>query len=298
MSAATYWLSASTVTITSAPDAKRRVDPGSEGLGQPAPPREPHDPGRAVLEGDRRSAVARAVVDDDRLHLVEPGHLGRQVREHPRQRLRLVERGDDDDQLHPGGDYRSVANERCAAIPEERGDGADDEADQRADDDRVAAAARRDLVRSGARKTRATRPCSRAAGAGSSWSCRAGSRGGRLEEQLVRVGDVRVRGRRLDRLDVRVVERDVSLEVLDLGLPDKYPIFFTTCGGERVCRAGCDLALLRLDADLHERVDRGRPALCRRRPLATACRRDPLLEGASCGRVTEVRDRVLTAALV
>ena len=80
----------------------------------------------------------------------------------------------------------------------------------------------------------------------------------------------------LDLLDVRVVERDVSLEVLDLGRGIGAQLLHGR-GGELVRRAGRDLALLRLDADLDERVDGGSAALLAAAPLATACVEIPFL---------------------
>ena len=92
---------------------------------------------------DRR--VARAVVDD-----VDRGRRRRECRRASRDQLFLVVRGHDDrDALAVDHRYWRAAALPAGgdAVPHQRHDRADHEPDQRRDDDRVAAAARRDALR-------------------------------------------------------------------------------------------------------------------------------------------------------
>src|SRR5947208_13383792 len=102
---------------------------------------------------------------------------------------------------------------RGNGLPEERGERSEDQPYQRGDDDRVTAAAGRDLVRGGVgedpgrlnvRRQEEQLRVRRLV------ELVAAQRG--LEDQLVRVGDAGIRDGRLDRLDVLVVEGDVRLE--------------------------------------------------------------------------------------
>ena len=61
-------------------ELEARVQPGLEGGGQALVVRQPDDVVDAVLARDLDGAVARAVVDDQPLDDVEPGHLARQPR--------------------------------------------------------------------------------------------------------------------------------------------------------------------------------------------------------------------------
>src|SRR3954449_5132419 len=141
-------------------------------------------------------------------------------------------------------------------VPEERGDRAEDQTDQRADDDGVAAAARGDLVRGGVRVY--GRPLD-AFGQQQQLRVRrlvllVGAQR-RLNDQLKGVGQAPTIDRRLDRFDLRVVESDLSFEMgyllccvaPEVLRPDDLL-------GELVRGTGGHLSLLRLHTDLDERV--------------------------------------------
>ena len=79
MSAALYWLSASVLTITSAPSFSEASRPGLEALREPLVVRQPHDVVDAVRARDLDRAVGGAVVDHEPLDLVEALDLAREV---------------------------------------------------------------------------------------------------------------------------------------------------------------------------------------------------------------------------
>ncbi len=97
---ASYWLSASVLTITSAPSFRHGVEAGLEAVGEALVVGQPDDVVDAVRTRDLDGAIGRAVVDDEPLDAVEPVHLARQVGQRLGERLLLVEAGDLDDQLH------------------------------------------------------------------------------------------------------------------------------------------------------------------------------------------------------
>jgi hypothetical protein len=72
---------------------------GEECGGQPAVAAVAHHVVHAQFVGDGGGAVAAAVVDDQPLDDVEPGHLGGEISDGGRQRCFLVEARDLDDQL-------------------------------------------------------------------------------------------------------------------------------------------------------------------------------------------------------
>ena len=121
MSRASYWLSASVLTITSAPSLSDASSPAWNAARQPLVVGQPHDVVDAVLARDLDRAVGRAVVDHEPLDLVEPLDAPWQVAQGDGEGVLLVEAGDLDDQLHlsaggPGArqgseSYSSVRND-------------------------------------------------------------------------------------------------------------------------------------------------------------------------------------------
>ena len=103
MSRASYWLSASVLTITSAPSLSAASRPGLERGGEALVLVQADDVVDAVLAGDLDGAVARAVVDDEPLDDVEARHVARQRGERDREAALLVLAGDLDDELHRDG---------------------------------------------------------------------------------------------------------------------------------------------------------------------------------------------------
>ena len=79
---------------------ERGVDAGRERRRQPLVAAQPDDVIDAARARDVRRAVARPVVDDQDLDDVDAGDRSRQIGERRRQRLRLVEARDLDDQFH------------------------------------------------------------------------------------------------------------------------------------------------------------------------------------------------------
>ena len=79
MSAPTYWLSASVLTMKSAPSLSARVDARHERGRQALVAAEAHDVMHAMRARDVRRAVARPVVDDQHLDAVDAGNAPRQV---------------------------------------------------------------------------------------------------------------------------------------------------------------------------------------------------------------------------
>ena len=84
MSPPKYWLSASVLTITSAPSFSAGVEPGLEGRRQALVVRQPDDVVDAVLARDLDGAVGGAVVDDEPLDRVDARDLAREVGERRR----------------------------------------------------------------------------------------------------------------------------------------------------------------------------------------------------------------------
>ena len=99
MHAASYWLSASVLTMTSAPELEARLDARHKGGREPAVVRQRNDVVDAACARQFHGPVARAIVDQQPLDLGESGHLTRQSRERRADGLLLVECGDLDDQV-------------------------------------------------------------------------------------------------------------------------------------------------------------------------------------------------------
>ena len=100
MSRASYWLSASVLTITSAPSLSAASRPAWKRGGEALVVGQADDVVDAVGLGDLDRAVRRAVVDDEPLDRVEALDLAREVGQRDREVLLLVLAGDLDDQLH------------------------------------------------------------------------------------------------------------------------------------------------------------------------------------------------------
>ncbi len=99
MSAPAYWLSASVLTMMSAPAFRLGVDAGHERRRQSLVPAEPHDVVDAVGARHLGRPVRRPVVDDDRLDRVNLRDGLRQVRQRPWQGVRLVQARNLNDEL-------------------------------------------------------------------------------------------------------------------------------------------------------------------------------------------------------
>ena len=97
---ARYWLSASVLTMMSAPSAERRLDACHERRRQAAVPGEAHDVVNPELGRLRAGAVGAAVVDDEHFDGVDPLDAPREVREGRTQVVALVQAGDLNDELH------------------------------------------------------------------------------------------------------------------------------------------------------------------------------------------------------
>ena len=122
MSAALYWLSASVLTITSAPSFSDASSPAWKPCASPllfVSRTTWSTPWRAR---DLDRAVGRAVVDHEPLDLVEALDLAREVGKRDRERLLLVQAGNLDDQLHRQGAsrLRKLARLIIAQGPESR----------------------------------------------------------------------------------------------------------------------------------------------------------------------------------
>ena len=100
MSAPSYWLSASVLTITSAPSFSPASSPAWKPAARPLLFVSRTMWSTPCCARDLDRAVGRAVVDDQPLDRVEAGDLAREVGERQRQLLLLVETGDLDDELH------------------------------------------------------------------------------------------------------------------------------------------------------------------------------------------------------
>ena len=102
MSAPRYWLSASVLTMTSAPSLRQASRPAWNAAASPLLLVSRTMCSTPVLARDLDGAVGRAVVDDQQLDRVEAVDLARQLGDRRRQGGLLVEAGDLDDQLHAG----------------------------------------------------------------------------------------------------------------------------------------------------------------------------------------------------
>ena len=100
MSGRMYWLSASVLTITSAPSFRHASSPAWKPAARPLLFVSLHDVVDAVGAGDLDRAVGGAVVDDEPLDDVDARDLAREVGERRRERGLLVEAGNLDDELH------------------------------------------------------------------------------------------------------------------------------------------------------------------------------------------------------
>ena len=114
-----YWLSASVLTMTSAPSFSAASRPAWNAAARPLLFVSLTMWCDAVGAGDLDRAVGRAVVDDQHFDHVEARDLTGEVCQRRGQRLLLVEAGDLDDELHEkrGGD--GARREGC--VPYTRG---------------------------------------------------------------------------------------------------------------------------------------------------------------------------------
>ena len=174
---------------------------------------------------------------------------------------------------------------------------AEDQPDQGGDDDRVAPAARGDLVRGGVGEDlRRLDVLRQQEELGSSSSCRAGRRADSSARISLSVSET---------LELAIASWILLMSALSMATcASRFLILFVGIGaellhdlvGETVRRAGRDLPLLRLHADLDERVDVA-VALFDGGAGCNRLRRDPFLELRRI-RVTEVRDRVVDGLVV
>ena len=117
-----YWLSASVLTMTSAPSLSAGVQARLEAGGEALVVRQLHDVVDAVGARDLDRPVGGAVVDDEPLDGVEAGDLAREIGQRRRQRRLLVEAGDLDDELHArAGDGAAGTLQRGSSVPYTRG---------------------------------------------------------------------------------------------------------------------------------------------------------------------------------
>ena len=100
MSSPRYWLSASVLTIRSAPSLRLGVEAGLKGGRQALVVGEADDVLDPVGAGHVHRAVGGAVVDHEQLDRVHTGDLAGQVGDRLRQGRLLIEAGNLDDQLH------------------------------------------------------------------------------------------------------------------------------------------------------------------------------------------------------
>ena len=100
MSRPEYWLSASVLTMTSAPSFRQASRPAWKPAARPLLFVSRTMWSTPLLAGDLDRAVGRAVVDDQPLDDVEARDLAREVGQRCRERRLLVEAGDLDDELH------------------------------------------------------------------------------------------------------------------------------------------------------------------------------------------------------
>ena len=140
-----YWLSASVLTITSAPSLSAASRPAWKPLARPLLLVSRTMWSTPCSRADLDRAVGRAVVDHEPLDHVEAGDLAGEVAQRDGERLLLVHAGDLDDELH-GADGGQSYHRRRDEPPARRGPGA---RRARADPRRRAGPARRSTTTTG-----------------------------------------------------------------------------------------------------------------------------------------------------